>query len=184
MPLTDTDIVEEDGTGLATATSYIDRAAATTYHRLRGNDLWADADVNDQCVALIRATQYLDTRWIWLDTILVETQALQFPRYDLENRDGYDVGSSVPQEIADACCEYALEVLGDGTALVELSPTPSQSTGAKVTMQRDKVGDLETETRFEAGMGVRFTTTFPHADRIIKRSGYAVNGSGNGGSMR
>lgn len=184
MAVTNSDLVVEDGTGLSTANVYISLAAATEYHRLRGNELWAEASENDQCVALVRATQYLDTRWIWTDVRADSDQALGFPRNEVYDVGGNDVTESVPVEIEDACCEYALAVLGTGEALVELSPTPDQSTGTKVTMQRDKVGTLETETRFDTGVGVRFTVSYPHADRIVKRSGYAINGSGGGGTMR
>ncbi len=184
MAVTNSDLVVENGTGLSTANVYVSLATATEYHRLRGNDVWADSSENDKCVALIRATQYLDTRWSWLDVRATTTQTLSFPREELYDIDGNDVSSSVPVEIADACCEYALIVLGTGEALVELSPTPDQSTGTKVTMQRDKVGTLETETRYDTGVGVRFTTTYPHADRIVKRSGYAINSGGGGGAMR
>jgi hypothetical protein len=184
MAVTDSDLTVEDGTGLADANVYISRADATEYHRLRGNDLWAEASENDQCVALIRATQYLDTRWIWFDIRFDADQALMFPRNELYDRDGNDVGQSVPIEIQDACCEYALAVLGDGTALVDLSPVPDQDAGMRVSMQRDKVGSLETETRYDTGVGVRFTNTYPQADRIVKRSNYAINGVGNGGTMR
>ena len=184
MPVADVDLTVEDGTGLAAANVYISRADAIEYHRLRGNTIFEDADENDQCVALIRASQYLDTRWIWFDEKFDEDQGLLFPRNELLDRDGNDVSQTVPQEIQDACCEYALAVLGDGTALVELSPTPDQDTGTQVTMQRDKVGSLETETRYDTGVGVRYTISYPQADRIVKRSGYAINGVGNGGTMR
>jgi hypothetical protein len=185
MAVTNADLVVEDGTGLSTANVYISLADATEYHRVRGNGLWGPAATeNDMCVALIRATQYLDTRWVWTDVRAKTAQTLGFPREEVYDVDGNDVSASVPLEIKDACCEYALAVLGTGVALVELSPTPDQSTGIKVTMQRDKVGSLETETRYDTGVGVRFTVTYPHADRIIKRSGYAINGGGGGGAMR
>ena len=126
-----------------------------------GNDLWEEASENDKCVSLIRATQYLDTRWVWIDVRAKATQTLGFPREEIYDMDGNDVTVSVPVEIADACCEYALVVLGTGEALVDLSPTPDQSTGIKVTMQRDKVGTLETETRYDTGVGVRFYRNVP-----------------------
>jgi len=184
MAVAEVDLVVEDGNGLSTSNVYISLTDADEYHRLRGNDLWSEASESDKCVALIRATQYLDTRWIWSDIVYDPDQALKFPRATLYNMDGYDVSASVPVEIENACCEYALAVLGDGTALVELSPVPDQTTGNRVTMQRDKVGSLETETRYDSMSGVLFTKTYPQADRIVKRSGYALNGIGNGGTMR
>ena len=183
MP-TSSDLVVEDGTGLLDSNSYAALVEADNYHFLRGNALWAAATESDKVVALIRATQYLDTRWVWVDVRASSNQSLAFPRNEIYDRDGNDVTQSVPIEIFDACCEYALSVLGDGTALVSLSPTPDQTTGIRVTMQRDKVGTLESETRYDTGVGVRFTNTYPQADRIVKRSGYALNSSSSGGTMR
>lgn len=183
MAVVEADLTVEDGTGLAAANVYVGLAVATEYHRLRGNDLWAEADEHSQCVALIRATQYLDTRWVWRNVVLEELQALEFPRAELYDRDGYDVSESVPSEIVHATCEYALAVLGDGDALAELSPTPDQTNGLSVTLQRDKVGDLETETRYNTGTGARVTKSYPKADRIVTRSGYTLY-RGGGSTIR
>lgn len=184
MAVTNADLVVEDGTGLSTANVYISLADATEYHRIRGNILWEQSSENNKCVSLIRATQYLDTRWAWLDVRAYTDQTLSFPRDDIYDIDGNDVSESVPIEISNACCEYALVALGTGGTMVDLSPTPDQTVGTKVTLQRDKVGTLETETRYDTGVGVRFTMTYPQADRIVKRSGYAINGGGGGGAMR
>jgi len=180
MALTETDLVVEDGTGLSTANTYVSLTDATEYHRLRGNDIWADADESDQCIALIRAAQYIDERWVF-QSIIFETgdvdiptdpQSLQFPRYELYHRNGSDVSETVPVEIVNAACEYALEVLGDGTATVQLSVTPDQSNPGSVSYNREKVGSLETEVRYDTARGTQVTKTYPTADRIILRSGF------------
>jgi len=183
MPVVEGDLVVEDGTGLTTSNTYVTLAEATEYHRLRDNTLWAAATENDTCAALIRASQYLDTRWIFQGVELTEGQALVFPRDEIYNTEGVDVGETVPIEIKHAVYEYALAVLGDGTATVDLSPSPDQSNGLSVTMQRDKVGDLETETRYSTSVGPRVTVSYPTADRIVRRSGY-TSGGNNGGTIR
>ena len=181
MSLTETDLVVEDGTGLSAANTYVGLTDATEYHRLRGNDIWADADTSDQCVALIRAAQYIDERWVFKSIIFddVDPQALQFPRYELYDRNGTDVSETVPVEIVNAACEYALEVLGDGTATVKLSVTPDQTDPRAVTYNREKVGSLETEVRYDSTRGTQVVKTYPTADRIIKRSGF-LRGAGGG----
>lgn len=183
MAVTEVDLVIEDGTGLTTSNVYDGLTNADEYHRLRGNTLWETATEHNRCVALIRATQYIDTRWIYQGVELTEGQALVFPREEIYNNEGVDVGSTVPIEIQYALFEYALAVLGDGTAIVELSPTPDQTNQLSVSMQRDKVGDLETETRYDTGLGPRVRLSYPKADRIIRRSGYTAGGS-NGGAIR
>jgi len=177
MAVTDSDLVLEDGTGLTTSNVYATRTDATTYHRLLGNDLWAEADENDQCVALLRATAYVDQRWTFVSTTAEDTQALEFPRYSLYNKKGKDVSEEVPNEIFKATCEYALQVLGTGSVLIELSPTPDQD-DEFVTYKREKVGTLEEETRYASSRGVRVRRSYPKADRIVRNSGYVAGGVG------
>ena len=182
MPI-EADLIVENGTGLAAANTYVSLATSATYHALRGNEVWAEASESDRVVALVRSSQYIDTRWKFQDEVFVQGQGLIFPRAYLFDRDLYDVSETVPVEIEEATCEYALAVLGDGTALVELSPVQDQSNQLSVTMQRDKVGDLETETRYDSSVGARATLSYPKADRIIRRSGYTLNSS-NGSVIR
>lgn len=184
MP-SNSDLVVETGDGLLDANSYISIADADTYHSLRGNEAWAEASESDKVIALVRATSYVDTRWKFTGESLTKTQALSFPKQsEYLNRQGADVSASVPAEIEFAAAEYALVVIGDGTGLVDLSPTPVAASESRVIMQRDKVGSLETETRYDSGLGTRVTVSYPQADRIIKSSGFTIAGGGNGGTMR
>lgn len=183
MP-TSSDMVVENGTGRLDANSYVSIIEADTYHSLRGNTIWASATESDKVVALVRATDYVDARWKFTGEPVKSTQALTFPRKsEYLNKNGDDVSASVPVEIASATMEYALLVLGDGTALIELSPAAEDATQSRVIMQRDKVGSLETETRWDSVLSARVTVSYPAADRIIKSSGFLAYG-GNGGTMR
>jgi len=174
-------IIVEDGTGLANANSYASVASADTYHENRGNGTWADAETADKQVALIRATDYIDLN-SFKDTILEDDQSLQFPRYNLENRNGVQVGSTVPVEIEEATFEYALEVLNGGGEMVELDPTPDQSESRALTLERNKVGSIETEQQFDAAAGIKTRKSYPRADRILIASGYLIStGSGLSG---
>lgn len=178
------DLTVEDGTGLAAANSYISIADADTYHDLRGNTAWAAASESDKVIALVRATSYVDTRWTFTGEPVQKTQALSFPKEsEYLNRQGADVSESVPAEIEFATAEYALSVLGDGTALVDLSPAVDQTEPRSISYKREKVGDLEEETRFDTARGVKVTLSYPTADRLIKSSGFLAGGR-SGGTIR
>jgi hypothetical protein len=181
MP-TSSDMVVENGTGRLDANSYVSIIEADTYHSLRGNTIWASATESDKVVALVRATDYVDTRWKFTGEPVKSTQALVFPRKsEYLNKNGDDVSASVPVEIANATMEYALLVLGDGTALIELSPSIDQTEPWAITLQRDRVGTLETETRYDTARGIKVTKSYPTADRIIKSSGFLTS---RGGTIR
>ena len=106
-------IVVEDGTGIATANSYIDSTYADSYFSDRGVTEWASLTNKD--ALLIQATDYIETVYYgkWLGERLTTTQALEFPRVI----DNEDVG--VPERLKKACCELALKA-NSGTLLVDV----------------------------------------------------------------
>lgn len=105
-------IIVEDGTGKADSESYISVADASTYHSNRGNAAWASLasdTVREQC--LRKATEYMQAtyRQRWQGLRVLTTQALDWPRYDVEV-DGYAVASDiVPVEVQRACADLALK---------------------------------------------------------------------------
>ncbi len=107
-------LIVEDGTGLATAESYISVVNATTYHSNRGNAAWAalasDA-VREQY--LRQATDYMVQayRELWKGYRLLAAQALDWPRQDVcydELLNAYVANNVVPTEVKNACASLAL----------------------------------------------------------------------------
>jgi len=127
----------EDGTGKATAESFISVTDASTYHTARGNAAWAalaSDTVREQC--LRKATDYMEQvyRSRWQGCRVSETQALSWPRYDVEV-EGYAIDSDiVPTEIKNACAELALRA-----SAADLNPDLTQG------VAREKVGQIEVE---------------------------------------
>lgn len=172
MPLSDVDLIVEDGTGLANANAYATRAEADAYHALRGNDTWTDADLHNKIVSLIRATDYVDRRWRWIGTKELETQALQWPRLGAYDANGFDVQDEVPLALKHAVIEYAFRIVD---SLGDLLPDPSEdSSGAFVTLKREKVGPIEEETRYSDRISTSPIQAYPSADAILLRSGLTL----------
>ena len=109
-------LVVEDGTGLATAESYLSVVGADAHHTSRGTAeaSWVDLDteVKEQC--LRRATDYMlqTYRGRWKGyLVLPQTQALDWPRYQVYPDASflYAIASnSVPIEVKRACAELAV----------------------------------------------------------------------------
>ena len=131
-------LIVEDGTGLATAESYISVADATTYFTARSVTTWG-ALATDALreAALRRATEYMmqmyRDRWQGLRAYPT-VQVLDWPRtgvvVDFVTVD-YD---TVPVEVARACAELALKA-----SVATLSPDLKQG---KLSVQ---VGPIKTE---------------------------------------
>jgi hypothetical protein len=176
MPLTDVDLVVEDGTGLTNSNSYATRAAADAYHVPRDNTTWADADLNNKIASLIRATDYVDRRWRWKGTKKLETQALQWPRVGVVDANGFDMADEVPPAVRQAVMEYALRIVDD---LGDLLPDPTEDErGAFITLKREKVGPIEEETRYSEAIPLTPIQAYPSADTILLRAGLVL-GVGN-----
>lgn len=128
-------LVVEDGTGLATAESYISVADADTRATAFGNTAWTGTDA-DKEAALRRATAYLEQQYRsrWKGTRLMRAQALSWPRYGAIV-DGWDIPSTeVPTDVANACADLAVRAL---TATLTADETRA--------VVREKVGPIEVE---------------------------------------
>ena len=139
-------IIVEDGTGLSTAESYITVAYADTYHSDRGETSWSGTDAAKEA-ALRRALAYLDGRYgPRFNGLrrLGREQALMWPRVGASDSEGWIIDSDViPEELKRAQAEAALRELEEPGSLA-----PDVSTAGSVTMVREKVGPLETETQY------------------------------------
>jgi hypothetical protein len=138
----------EDGNGLTTSNSYVAVADADTFHADRGNTAWADADTTDRQAALINAADYLDATYAFIGCKKLEDQAMDWPRYDAVDPDGFTIlDSVVPTVIKEAAMVLALEALS-GDLL-------SSSTDGAVKSLRVVVDVIEEETEYFAGTANR-----------------------------
>ncbi len=129
-------LVVEDGTGLATAESYISVADAETRLGNLGDTTFTAKTTAEKEAALRLATEHIEQKYRqrWKGTRLFRAQALSWPRYGAIV-DGFDVDSTiVPDEIANATADLALKSLTE-------TLTPDLERG----IVREKVGPIETE---------------------------------------
>lgn len=154
----------EDGTGLADANSLAAVAFADAYFAERGVAAWTGTDtVKEQ--ALVRATDYVESRWGKRGRFKGEPQFPDVPQALSFPRTGIGSDGVVPQDVQKAVAEYALRALS-GT----LAPDPVVTVGPAVESVRQKVGPIETETRYgNAGSvsSVEFKP-YPAADLLLR----------------
>lgn len=134
-------LIVEDGSGLANAESYISVTDANTYHSNLGNTSWGLLTDTVKEQLLRKATNYMVQiyRLDWAGIRKNDTQSLDFPRYLVPKYDNgamysYYDENSVPKEVKDACCEFALKANS-----ATLDPDIDRLT------KREKIGSLEVE---------------------------------------
>lgn len=147
--------VVEDGTGLSDANSYLSEAGADQYFDNHGAPTaWSSLAQAAKEEALRLGTQYLDAVYgaRWKGERVLATQALDWPRNNVADRDGFAVeDDEVPTAVEDATAEAAIRSL---TATL----IPDITTPGGIRSQRDKVGPIETETVYAgaASQTIRF----------------------------
>jgi len=164
--------VVEDGTGLAAANSFTSAAEARAYWLEQGVVLaqadTAGAGVVSLETALVEAARYMELLYKrrYKGTIqfppttspVFAGQALSFPRLCLYDHNGYLV-TGVPKQVKAAQAEYMRRALAS-----PLLPDPTQA--GNLTMNRNKVGPIETEQQFVPG-SVQLTKPYPAADVLL-----------------
>ena len=182
--------VAEDGTGMSTANGYVSTAFADGYHADRGHSAWSlQSDgvtaVTDQQKqeAIVRATDHIDrvfgSRFLGYKS--TDAQALEWPRSEAFDRNNFLL-SGVPILLQRATAEYALRALLYGVLTPDKPPVgprqdltagadaPAYGSGyGQATLVREKVGPLETESRYAAAgtSEVRELEQYPAADRLL-----------------
>lgn len=118
--------------------SYISVADASEYFALAVHGAaWVSADTSVREAALVSATRMLD-RQRWSGSKASPSQALQWPRSGLTDRDGNTLSdATVPQEVVDATCELALSLIDN--------PDLQNSDNSGSNIKRVKADTVEVE---------------------------------------
>lgn len=161
------------GTHVPGANSYITVAYFRSYHADRGNTLPAAA-AQDSAVeaALVRATDYLDTRFRFVGHRMYgRDQSTEWPRSSAVDADRRPV-DGIPAEIAEATAEYALR-----SFLRPLNPDPTRdASGAIVASKSEQVGPIAKSVTLAAA-GAWTPPKYPAADQKLRRAGLVRSGA-------
>lgn len=129
--------------GAADADAFMSVEDCTTFCEARGLTDWTSAarsPADEDEAAIRRATAWLSSAFTWKGSRTNgRTQALAWPREDVEDAEGEEVASDeVPTEIVQACCIAAAYERANPGGL-----TPNVNLTERV--KREKVGPIETE---------------------------------------
>jgi len=154
--------IVEDGSGLATATSYIAEADAEQYFENRPNHAniasWTAALSAAKQGALVEGTAWLDQGYVWKVGVKGSAdQALDWPRTGAYDAEGYAIAiDEVPVAVERATCEVAIRILAGET----FSPDKDAAVDGV------KLGPLEVDF-FGDGRSAK-GKTFPAIDQILR----------------
>lgn len=134
--------IVETGIGIENANSFITTEFADGFQmtQIDGQD-WADEDLADKMVAIISATTLINNSYDFHGRRLTRTQALEFPRWGLRDRDGYLLPTApLPREIKCATAELARVLRSRAAAGVTSSGV--STTGSAGAVEKIQVGPI------------------------------------------
>lgn len=170
------EFTHENGTGLASSTSFISEGEADQYFENTGRKTeWKAFSANERKAAMNAASAYMDDIYgcRYLGTLpptTADTQGLLWPREDVPNDRGGvypGLGNEIPDVVHEACAEFAIAYLQNGNQ--SLYPAV-QADGRSVSMSRKRVeGAVEIETQFDGGAAQASTRSYPKANAKIRQ---------------
>lgn len=161
-------VVQNDSGNAPGANAYTTVQEFRDYHTARGLDTSTYADPAVQA-AIIKATDYIDTRFRYIGRPYIREQATAWPRFGGRDAAGWGL-NGVHQAVKRASHEYALRAL---TAPLLPDP-PADPSGRRVVMESSGVGSLR-ETKQYAHSGVSLPD-YPAADQVLRNAGLVMSG--------
>ena len=158
-------IVQDPDAPKTDATAYIAVQAFKDYHDDRGNTYTAiDTDIEK---AIVRATDYMDSRWTFAGSRQDADQSTECPRSGVYDPNTSLLVNQYPSELEEACAEYSMSALAGS-----LYPSSNvDSTGLQVKMTKKKADVLEKETEyFQTGGSSSAKRAWPVADGKMKKT--------------
>jgi len=155
-------VVQDPDVPASDANAYISVQYFKDYHEDRGN-VYTATDTEIQ-YAIVRATDYIDSRWTFAGSREDADQSTECPRSGVYDP-ATDLEVTYPEELLEACAEYALATIG-GTSLY---PTANiDASGKDVKKYRRKADVIEREVEFFAAGGSNSWLSYPLADGKMK----------------
>lgn len=156
-------IIQTPDAPLSTANAYIAVQTFKDYHDDRGNAYSAnDTDIEK---AIVRSTDFIDSRWTFAGSREDSEQSTECPRSGVYDPKTSWLVDHYPPELEEACAEYTMSALAGS-----LYPNSNvDCTGKAVKSIRKKVDVIDKETEYFNPAKTSWTA-FPVADGKMKRT--------------
>jgi hypothetical protein len=152
--------IAEDGTGLSEANSAVTVEFADSYFSVRNIEKWLDLDLTEKQVALVKGTDYAETKYgtkLSKFKRLRNEQSLQFPKVGFMFQGSLLTGTPVTWK--KAVCEYALISISQ-ELFADIQTQDREINSKEVT-----VGPITTKTSYSDNASNNFRN-YPSADRL------------------
>lgn len=157
-------LIVEDGSGMMNANSYVTLAYADQYAVNRNYSGWVSQSDYVKSAAIIKAMDYVDNIFDWKGRKMYKDQALNFPRANIIDDDGFNYSGEIPERLKKAICEAAFLVYSQYTLYA------SQDPNGQIKKDRKKADVVETEKEYfsSSEVTVDYTSAYEALDTLLK----------------
>lgn len=163
--LPDVALIVEDGSGVSDSNVYSDLDYAVEYCVMKGYDTFISLSEDEQKVALIRGTDFVDNFFHWKGVSLKgQYQSMSFPRERIYDDRGYEI-KGIPDKLKKACIEAAYLNASSG------SDTLYNTTDVNGEVKRQRVDTLEVEyfqSQKTTSSQVDYTSIYDVLNKLLK----------------
>lgn len=156
--------IQLDDGSIDNANSYTDSTAMRAFWLDRGVDLTAKTE-DELSAALVKATDFLDARYLWVGHQKRRVQGTQWPRLGVSS-----MLRGIPPALVGATCLMANRALSK-----DLAPDPTyDASGQLVQASTKKVGPIEVSLTFAESTGRRpedFLPQYPEITLMLRGAG-------------
>ena len=169
-------LIVENGNGLPNATAYVSIAFVDTYAtefaQPADKVIWDGKSTTEKELGIRQATDFIDARYLslWKGVRSKQTQALDWPRFNVIDRDGYVVpDTSLPLNLEKATAEMAIKAV-EQTLIVD------NTSGGSIKRKKEKVGPLERDITYGGSASNTSQTKYDFVRRLLRD--YLMGGVG------
>lgn len=162
--------LQDENGSVVGANAYLSVAAFKSYHDDRGQSYAGFTDPQIE-QGIVRATQYLDTRFSFVGYVADPDQTTEWPRIDARDKNDR-IRTGLPREILNATAEYARIALSQ-----TLNPTPERDeSGVPILSKSERAGPVSESITYAEGAIFKLPK-YPIADQwlisagLVERSG-------------
>jgi hypothetical protein len=166
-------IIQNSSGTVADANAYESVLDFKAYWDVRGGtyDNYEDPEIE---IAIVKATDFLDTRFSYFGVQLRYTQGTQFPRAEYEgSMDTFCLGakSGIPRALKHACSILVMKILQKAGA--PLLPDPTYAAAGQLIEKTVVVGPIETTQKYakQENQNPEALPQYPEVELLLQNAG-------------
>lgn len=151
-------IVQDETGEVVGANAYVSEADFLAWFSDRG--ITPAGSTAEREAAIVKATDYIDTRWSFTGQKKATDQTTEFPRYG---------ETELNTKVVTACILYANEAL-----TADLWKTQDEIEAGRIKRKEETVGPIRDVVEYAVPLGTK--KAFEQADALMRKSGYVLGG--------